>query len=746
MPSGSGAAVPAAPFLYQGLLSDGGVVPAGGRYDMEFGLWNAPTGGVRVGSPLALEAVVNTNGVFSVSLDFGAGLFDGSVRWLEVSVRTNGSTTPYQVLSFRQAIAYTPQAIFALSVADGSVTATKVGGVLGASSIPLLDASKIATGTLSDARLPVNLARLNGTNLFTGTNEFRGPLVATNGSNRISGIFTGNGAGLTNLSLSVATLDASKITTGTLSDARLPVNLARLNGTNVFTGTNEFRGPLVATNGSNRISAIFSGNGAGLTNLSVPTASLVGSLTAGQIPGLDASKVTSGTLADARLGGGIARSADVTSAINTVSNVLGNRLTGTNDLLAAQIQALTVQVAALTAAVGSGSGGGSSLLPGATFVSGNPADPLLLASGMRAVSTVPAPAWRSSAASDVLTARTDHRAVWTGGAMIVWGGFLGEGRYSGAGATYSPDLDSWTPVSPVNAPVGRSAHTAVWTGSELIIWGGFSGTGALRSGGRYSPTTGNWVPVNTTGAPTAREGHLAAWTGSRMVIWGGKNGSTPLADGASYSPANDTWAALPAPNAPAPRSSATGLWTGDRWLVWGGEGASSELNTGAQLLCVNGVPSEWRSISTAGAPSGRSRHSVVWTGSRMLVWGGSRSGVPLNDGASYNPTNDTWTTLRLSGAPTGRTHHSAEWTGTEMVLFGGETASGITATGGAYDPASDTWRVLANPGSPVARSGAAVAWTGTEILFFGGRGDTGSLLTALQRLTPQPAWTFFRKP
>ena len=105
---------------------DGGVAPAGGRYDMQFGLWNAPTGGVRVGGPLALEAVVNTNGVFSVSLDFGAGGFDGSVRWLEVSVRTNGSTAPYQVLSLRQAIAFAPQAIFALTVADGSVTDAKL--------------------------------------------------------------------------------------------------------------------------------------------------------------------------------------------------------------------------------------------------------------------------------------------------------------------------------------------------------------------------------------------------------------------------------------------------------------------------------------------------------------------------------------------------------------------------------------------------------------------------------------------
>lgn len=190
---------------------------------------------------------------------------------------------------------------------------------------------------------------------------------------------------------------------------------------------------------------------------------------------------------------------------------------------------------------------------------------------------------------------------------------------------------------------------------------------------------------------------------------------------------------------------ATVVWTGDRMLVWGGEGTNSYLNTGGQLLCPNGVPSEWWSTSPFGTPTARSGHTAVWTGSRMLVWGGLRLGTYLSDGAAYNPLTGSWTPLALTNAPTARTLHNAVWTGAEMVIFGGETASGTVASGGAYDPTTDTWRVLGNPGSPQARSESTAAWTGSEALFFGGRNE-GSPLAALQRLTPQPAWYFFRKP
>ena len=62
------------------------------------------------------------------------------------------------------------------NLANGAVTADKIGGVLLTEQIPDLDASKITSGTLADARLSANVALLNRPlQTFTGsTNNFNG--------------------------------------------------------------------------------------------------------------------------------------------------------------------------------------------------------------------------------------------------------------------------------------------------------------------------------------------------------------------------------------------------------------------------------------------------------------------------------------------------------------------------------------------------------------------------------------------
>jgi N-acetylneuraminic acid mutarotase len=127
------------------------------------------------------------------------------------------------------------------------------------------------------------------------------------------------------------------------------------------------------------------------------------------------------------------------------------------------------------------------------------------------------------------------------------------------------------------------------------------------------------------------------------------------------------------------------------------------------------------------------------------VWGGHRFGSPLNDGAAYDPLTDRWTPISAAGAPSARSHPAGVWTGSEWVLFGGLNAAAAVAGGSAYAPATDTWRSLDNPGSPVTRSGVASVWTGSEMILFGGRNAT-TLYGTLERLTPQSAWYFYRKP
>src|SRR2546429_9817275 len=57
-------------FTYQGRLTDGGT-PANGNYDLQITLFDSLTSGAQVGSTQTLNTVPVSNGVFTVSLDFG---------------------------------------------------------------------------------------------------------------------------------------------------------------------------------------------------------------------------------------------------------------------------------------------------------------------------------------------------------------------------------------------------------------------------------------------------------------------------------------------------------------------------------------------------------------------------------------------------------------------------------------------------------------------------------------------------
>src|SRR3954471_14701618 len=96
-------------FTYQGRLSDNGN-PATGNYDLRFALYDSATAGSAVGQPLTNSLVAVNNGLLTVPLDFGAGVFTGPGRWLEISVRTNGSVGSYSALNPRQLVAASPYA------------------------------------------------------------------------------------------------------------------------------------------------------------------------------------------------------------------------------------------------------------------------------------------------------------------------------------------------------------------------------------------------------------------------------------------------------------------------------------------------------------------------------------------------------------------------------------------------------------------------------------------------------------
>ena len=336
--------------------------------------------------------------------------------------------------------------------------------------------------------------------------------------------------------------------------------------------------------------------------------------------------------------------------------------------------------------------------------------------------------WTPTSLTNAPDGRQSHKAVWTGTEMIIWGGGVADNNDFNTGGRYNPSTDSWTSTSIVNAPEPRVGHTAIWTGTEMIVWGGVHCCPLVyfNDGGRYNPSTDTWAPTSTTGAPDGRSSHTAVWTGSEMILWGGFSGSTALSKtGGRYDPTTDSWTATRTTNAPSGRLDHTAVWTGSEMIVWGGSDLYNQFDSGGRY---NPVTDTWMATSTTNVPEGRESHTAVWNGTEMIIWGGASiqgsTAHYVNTGGKYNPFIDSWNPTSTVNAPDGRDLHTAVWTGSEMLVWGGSFYEGgnyhYFNTGGRYDPFTDTWVTTSTANAPSARNGHAAVWTGTEMIIWGG--------------------------
>jgi N-acetylneuraminic acid mutarotase len=299
--------------------------------------------------------------------------------------------------------------------------------------------------------------------------------------------------------------------------------------------------------------------------------------------------------------------------------------------------------------------------------------------------------WMPTSITNAPAARFVPTAVWTGSEMIVWGGFNFNDGDVNTGGRYNPVTDSWQATSTTNAPVGRESHTAVWTGSRMVVWGGYYAdpyAHELNTGGNYDPVMDSWTATTAVAAPSARDSHGAVWTGSEMIVWGGLGDTGYVNTGGRYNPSTDVWTSTSTANAPSARSVYGEVWTGSEMIIWGGHffdiNGDQYLNSGGRY---NPNTDTWTATSTVNAPDGRTTHTAVWTGSDMIVWGGQAGflGYYFNTGGRYDPSTDSWTATSTANAPAGRFRHTAVWTGNQMIVWGGILYSNnYTSTGRRY--------------------------------------------------------------
>ncbi len=716
-------------FIYQGKLNDAST-PAQGSYDFRFTLFDAvgPGSGTVVGGSRTNSAVAVSNGLFAVTLDFGA-VFGGAARWLEIGVRPAGAGGEFTALSPRQPLLPTPYAMYATTagtVPNGAITAAKLASGVASANLAAGGLSAVGGGGV------VLSEQFNATELLSAgyTKIGRASLIDEAWQERAPGPI-GLPPQLARRGHSSVWTGTEMIVWGGLDEAGVPLNTgARYRpSAGTWTLVNTTNAPTPRTGhravwtGAEMI--VWGGLAAGFFGSTVtntgarynPVTDTWTVIGAGGGARQDHSAFWTGT--EMIVWGGTVLS----------SGVFGSSLQPRND--GARYNPSANMWTFLPTAGGPGPRfENSAVFTGTELIIWGGRDSIgsfittqtNFNDGYRY--SLAANNWTPVSLAGAPFRRFGHSAAWTGTEMLVWGGRYAEGSLDvvrsnyNNGARYNPAANTWTPIATAGAPVARGGHDAIWAGNRLVIWGGTDGTNLFETGARYFPAINTWSNLTSLGRPAGRSGHTVVWTESEMIVWGGFNQF--LRDlGGRYDPVADTWITTSPTGERSERRGHTAVWTGREVLVWGGFDGERFLNTGGRFFPASNL---WVAIPTNGAPSGRSTHTAVWTGTEMIVWGGVGPNF-LQTGARFNPVTGVWTPVTTNGAPTPRNGHAAVWSGSQMVVWGGLDGAFVN-TGARYNPATDAWTAITATGAPAGRSGAAAAWTGTEMLVWGGVGGT----------------------
>lgn len=317
-------------FTYQGVLSQNGAA-LNGSNDLTFTLYNAVSSGTTVGTSNVVNDLIMSNGLFTVTLDFGATAFDGSARWLQIAARPGVSTGAYTNLAPRTPIAPTPYAMFANTASNlsSALPATALSGTYGntvsfsnaanqfsgvGSNLTALNAAQLTSGNIPASALS-NAWKITGNNNTTPGTHFLGntdnqPLEFRVNNQRALRLETGtslnNGSGINVLGGSSGNFVSNGVIGATVFGGGLP-----------FTSTNQVLADFGAVSGGSRNTAaeVYAAVGGGNLNTASGVASVVGG---GQVN-------TAGGLR-ATIGGGAFNSAVASYA--TVPGGTDNRAAG----------------------------------------------------------------------------------------------------------------------------------------------------------------------------------------------------------------------------------------------------------------------------------------------------------------------------------------------------------------------------------------------------------------------------------
>lgn len=176
----------------------------------------------------------------------------------------------------------------------------------------------------------------------------------------------------------------------------------------------------------------------------------------------------------------------------------------------------------------------------------------------------------------------------------------------------------------------------------------------------------------------------------------------------------------------APRANHFSAWTGSEVLIVGGSSGSTDAPLLTSGLAYNPATDTWRDVAPMPIGIGQwPTQRTVWTGRELIVIGRTAHTEDNPETIvtmSYVPVSDAWR-VRAPVPDDRMAIGGVAWTGEDLIIAGGDLHY-PTDDAWAYSPATDEWRRLPDPGFGPTE-GANAVWTGTEVFVFGGYAGGG---------------------
>ncbi len=237
----------------------------------------------------------------------------------------------------------------------------------------------------------------------------------------------------------------------------------------------------------------------------------------------------------------------------------------------------------------------------------------------------------------------------------------------------------------------------------------------LMAQGSIDPCAPVSQPVNI---PVRKHPSIVA-TGTELIVWGGRIGDEMSQTGMVYDFLTDSWSLMEQTgDIPTARWGARTVWSGSEMLIYGGTERSNSIATdifnGARYNPSNHTWTEMSSVGTPEMVSG----TMVMVGSTLVLWGDS-----FQNSGRYYPNSDIWDTMTSINFPPQRFAHTAVSTGAHMLVHGGRSGTTFFNDFWRYTPNQNSWVQLTTPSSTISppRADHSAVWTGTDMIVWGGK-------------------------